>query len=110
MNKDRFGNTIHDGDIVFYTTGASYANERIGKVFFQEKGRLGMMSGQCVKGADKPVGSNERQAFDLLFKPKKSWYHSGTAIVVNSLIPQLIIDRLDEAYSDWRKKNGDKEF
>jgi hypothetical protein len=110
QNKDRFGNVIHDGDIVFYSTSSRYANERIGKVFFQKNNQLGMMSHGHIRGADRPVGSADYDYFEREFKPERRWYEISSAIVITTLVPQLIIDKLDEAYDNWRKKNGSKEF
>ena len=110
MNKDRFGNPIHDGDIVFYVTNSQYTNERIGKVFFQKQGELGMMADYCRTGGDMPPGSQDRQYFDQYFKPERRWYSSSSVIVVTPLVPQAMMDKFDIAYDNWRKKHGNKEF
>lgn len=110
INKDRFGNVICDGDIVFYTTSSRYSNERIGKVFFQAKGQLGMMADGFMSGADAPPGSPQADAFEKFFRPERRWYDCSSTIVITSLIPRRFIEKLDEAYANWRKKNGNKEF
>lgn len=108
LNRDKFGNIIHDGDIVFYTTSSRYSNERVGKVFYQVKGKLGMMSDSYNSSLLAPP-SNHGDPFNS-FRPERRWYNSNSAIVITSLVPQKIIDKLDQAYADWRKKNVNKEF
>lgn len=107
-NKDKFGNIIRDGDIVFYTTSSRYSNERLGKVFYQSQDQLGMMSDGYTKDVLDPPNKHG-DPFDS-FRPERRWYNSAAAIVVTDLVPQKIIDKLDEAYAAWRKKNGNKEF
>ena len=108
QNKDKFGNIIHDGDIVFYTTSSRYGGERLGKVFYQIGGHLGMMSDSYTSSIIGPVTKYGDPITG--FNPVRKWYQASSAIVVTGLVPQKLIDRLDEAYANWRKKNGNKEF
>jgi hypothetical protein len=110
MIKDRFGNPIRVGDIVFYTTSSRYSNERIGKVFFIDGDQLGMMADSYSSGAGEPPGSAHGEYFEKYFRPERRWYHSGSAIVITSIVPKVIENKLDAAYDAWRKKNGNKEF
>lgn len=108
VNKDKFGNIIHDGDIVFYTTSSRYGGERLGKVFHQIHDSIGMMSDGYTSYTIGPVTKHGDPLTG--FNPVRRWYQPSSAIVVTGLVPQKLIDRLDEAYANWRKKNGNKEF
>ena len=112
MNQDRFGNPIKNGDIVFYITSSKWGNERIGKVVVQTKGRLGMMSERCScsEGAQYPIGTPARDSFEEFFRAERRWYPSDNCIVITSIVPKCLIEKLDEAYDNWRKKNGNKKF
>lgn len=107
-NRDRFNNVIHDNDIVFYTTSSRYGGERVGKVFYQITGSIGMMSAP-YSGAYQlnPPAPGSTVNF---FRPERRWYDPSTAIVITGIVPQILIDKLDQAYSEWRQKNGNKTF
>ncbi len=112
INKDKFDNVIVDGDIVFYTTSSRYGGERLGQVFHQIKGSLGMMSDSYTYSTLGQTYMHLGKVYNPLdsFRPVKRWYNPESAIVVTGLVPQKLIDELDKAYIEWRKKNGEKEF
>jgi hypothetical protein len=110
MNVDMFGVPIQDGDIVFYCTESRYDNQRLGKVFHQAQDQLGMMSDDYFYWKHPTFRThNGTNALDG-FRPARRWYSSKNCIVVTQSVPAEIIAKLDQAYLDWRKKNGKKEF